>query len=241
MFKLSKQVPQKAYTENEQANPLRWCVLFKEEDGTFTPQTGWFKCKDYFNDMVAGLRGHHFSVYGMTNNIKYNTDAFYVLVKEVVTDDLLKHNWGNVVLPLVEESFGVKATMEVVESDKVLLTLPLEVLSSTYSISLLSWLLRVTAYRTQYTSLEEILAERDVYGFTLEYASAPSSSTHVPHILQYKLNVPERAKDYWYFSSVDYNSVRRPKESHSVHGCGYRGFLDCVRHYLKEEQCVTTN
>ena len=64
--------PHTSYSEVPQTNVLRWTVLFNQGDGVFKPQTKEFKCKDFFNELVAKYHGHVLGCYGFTTESSLN-------------------------------------------------------------------------------------------------------------------------------------------------------------------------
>jgi hypothetical protein len=76
-------VSSEPYCEVSQVNPLRWRVCLKEGDN-LVPQSDWWKCKDFLNDVIIHLRtGKVFGIYGFKNNHKINEEGGYMALKEV--------------------------------------------------------------------------------------------------------------------------------------------------------------
>src|SRR5215217_7220298 len=76
-----------ALSEVGQTNPLRWVVLHRTDEETFVAQTTGFKCKDYFNDLVAKYHGHELSIYGFsTAKVEVNEEGLYVQLKNITGD-----------------------------------------------------------------------------------------------------------------------------------------------------------
>lgn len=77
-------IPSGSYAEVGQKSPLRWSVLYVENDGTAVGQHAWWKCKDFLNDSVVFLRtGKKFGIYGYTNELKINDGLSYIALKNV--------------------------------------------------------------------------------------------------------------------------------------------------------------
>jgi hypothetical protein len=71
------------YSEVPQVNPMRWRLCLKKDD-TVIPQSNWWKCKDFLNDVVVYLRtGKVFSVYSFNNEQKINEEGGYMALKFV--------------------------------------------------------------------------------------------------------------------------------------------------------------
>lgn len=76
-----------SYSEVGQNNPLRWCIVYEEENGILSPQSGWVKCKDFFNDLVAACNGNGFSIYGFNSaKMKVNDGFVGMVLKECVPE-----------------------------------------------------------------------------------------------------------------------------------------------------------
>jgi hypothetical protein len=45
-----------SYNEAEQRNPIRWVFMFKEFDGSLTPQAAQMRCKDLLQSTTYGLK-----------------------------------------------------------------------------------------------------------------------------------------------------------------------------------------
>ena len=91
-----------SYVEVGQVNPLRWRLCFKNGD-KLTPQSNWWKCKDFMNDVVIYLRtGKVFSVYSFHNEQKINEEGGYMALKNVHQD----FEWNLPILNKYLESKG---------------------------------------------------------------------------------------------------------------------------------------
>ena len=143
MFKFLKAIT-KQYSEIEQLNPLRWEILFKNADGVFEPQTAKFKCKDFFNDIVAKYNGHNLTIYGMdTSSIKLNEEGVYVRLKNLFRDNpYFIENLQRIVIDPVKQELGAEIWFKKVNTTVGLLFLPREVFKNTYIISLVTYLIR---------------------------------------------------------------------------------------------------
>lgn len=86
-------IPDSSYAEVSQKSPMRWSVLFVNEDGVATGQHGWWKCKDFLNDCVIYLHtGRKFPMYGFNNELKLNDGVAYVALKNI--PDFFEENLG---------------------------------------------------------------------------------------------------------------------------------------------------
>lgn len=192
----------KEYTETGQINLMRWKTLFREEDGTFTPTSLIFKCKDYLNDMVLARKGHFFMMYGFYNEKKgINTEGLYVHVLHLKKDFM--HNLG-LVNDWCERTnkLGETFCVSVVEStkDEAILLIPAWVMESTYLVSLVSWLIRISSH-DKATSCENLM--KGAY----DYGDCPFKA-YYQGMLDKGMNLPTKDKHVYYNYSGD--SENRP-------------------------------
>lgn len=149
------------FNEALQVNFLRWTLLYKEEDGSFEDQTGIFKCKDYFNDFVAKYHGYEVAPYGMdTKKIKLNEEGFYVLLTGMTHHEELKHNLRLLSNEAIKQGFPALVFDGIEEG--VLLFIPREYMESTYTISFLMGLIRLSHANRYFNSLAEIVSYNQV-------------------------------------------------------------------------------
>ena len=146
------------YAESMQANPIRYVVYYKNEDGTYRAQTNEFKCKDFFNDMVAWYHGVKFRRYGMDfREMNLNDEGVYVELRNVKPQFL-----DNVKVVLGEEFkvFGAEVTFENIGARRasVMMFIPRKFFSCTYFISYLTVMLRNCNWDVSYTTPDEIFS-----------------------------------------------------------------------------------
>ena len=179
------------FSQVPQKNPLKFAFLYKEEDGSFTDQTSFFRCKDFFNDIVAGKKGDFFSVYNFKNqDLKFNETEAHICLDNVVTDGTWEQNMALIGEQLEKEGYG-KIEYAHYEKNKWLLTIPISCLDNTYTISLLTLLVRVSNYNHVFTSFEEMLRN--------EFEPAPKGCTG----FTFEKLVD---KKYWWWAGAKYNS-----------------------------------
>ncbi len=84
MFKFVKNDMSSAVlTESGQATAIRYKVLVHQpESDELHEETPWFKCTDYFNDVVFRQHGKVFMVYGLSNEKLVVPDDMFVLIKD---------------------------------------------------------------------------------------------------------------------------------------------------------------
>lgn len=143
-MKLTKEVPEVSYMENHQANGIKFCILKAEGDGMFTPQAGWMKCKDFFNDVVARYHGIDFEIYRLNNEtIEVADEGMHILLSNIVKQEVFQTNLNYVNewaaqfdLPPVTYTKG--------NHPRGLLFVPRPYWNNTYIISLLFYLVRIS-------------------------------------------------------------------------------------------------
>lgn len=145
-------------SENSQFNPLRWHLLYKEGDGSFTDQTGVFKCKDYFNDFVAKYLGLDTLAYGMdTTKIKLNEEGTYILLTGLTgIKQFLLHLE---IISQESKDYGFTGLAFSKEETNVLLFIPRDYYVSTYIISFLTYLIRIAHKNSVCESFKQLTLE----------------------------------------------------------------------------------
>ena len=145
-------------SENSQSNPLRWHLLYKEEDESFTDQTGVFRCKDYFNDFVAKYLGLDTHAYGMdTTKIKLNEEGTYILLTSLTgIKQFLLHLE---IISQESKNYGFSGLTFSKEEKNVLLFIPKDYYVSTYTISFLTYLIRIAHKNSVCESFKQLTLE----------------------------------------------------------------------------------
>lgn len=155
--------------ESNQKNPIRWMPVVKTADNEYTNQTVSFKCKDYLNDFVIYNRmGKVFSIYGMRSDaVTFKTDGGLDLVVYNLGNELTSH-LDKVIIPFVKEKWDGVFSYETTDitglddvSKGLILHIPVECLSSTFRISLITLMIRALNYNglpafTDYQSFLEV-------------------------------------------------------------------------------------
>lgn len=227
MYKFNPGLPY-ALHESEQTNPLRLEILFREGD-TFTPQTALFKCKDYFNDVVAAYHGFFGIVYGLNNaNLKLNEDGVWVKLYNI-------NNQNNVFVDNIEavlqvelaESLDVFIQLEELDPTTFLLFLPRKMFDNTWTISLATYLIRLCNYGMNYTSLDDLMSKTHQFH---------EMNHFTPFVRKHKFNIPEGLKPYWFYCGEQYNS-EKVKNISLVHNNGIAN-ISFYSHQLKEKPCA---
>jgi len=201
------------YSEIFQTNPIRWKTLYKNPDGSFVDQSGWFKCKDFFNDNVAWFQGKRsFSIYRYVNDVLKNDEGFYILVKHLKDFKQFQQNMLVVNEQLVKDKLDTVEVWSTDEEDQALLLFPNSVLTSTYIISLLTMCIRVCNYGVLYTKWDDLWAA----GNPARELDGAFDDKAYKLVDKWKFRMPTKYKKYWYYSGSSFNSMSKPDISPSI-------------------------
>lgn len=145
------------YAENSQVNPIRFCIL-KEKDGVFVNLTNWFKCRDFFNDVVYTKQtGNPITIYGFNSELGLSKDEDMFLALGNLTIPTFKDNWALV------NSYLEKQKLPIVPLfDNNVVKIPSFYTKNTFNISLLTALMRFSNYKPL-NKLEDILTVTENY------------------------------------------------------------------------------
>lgn len=213
-FKLTND---KTYNEVGQVNPIRWKTLYREDDITFTDQSGWIKCKDFFNDTVAFFKvGSKFSIYGYQNDIKKNEEGVYFLLKEIQDMDSFLSGI-NVLNVRLFSDLKCELAYWPQEKGQCLLLLPTPVWDSTYVLSLVTMLVRCCNYGYKYEKWDDFYHSQAPMN-TVERAFTPTAKQCSQ---QWGFLVPKEYRKYWWYFNKEHNSEKRPDVTGSaIHNNG---------------------
>lgn len=204
-FKFGKTLV-KQYGEVGQPNPLRWEVLFQEQDGTLQPQSAKMKCRDFFNDLVGWYHNVKGCIYGFdTRAIKLNDDGVWLRLTKVKDVPQFLQNLDTLVNKPMAEDLGVIVSFWYINKDTVLIFIPRKVMESTYTVSLTTWLLRLSNYGHTFTSFEEVCQNNAATN--KDNVKSPAA------VKQLRFKLPEQYQLYWYYHNEQYNSVKQPDPS----------------------------
>lgn len=220
-FKFARALTQ-IYSENGQVNPIRWEIMFLNEDGvTMEPQTGKFKCKDFFNDVVCKIQtGVNPNVYSMDfSSVKLNSNGVWCRVTEIQDPEHFKTNIDKTVNDYLEEPISVTNLTKT----SCLLFFPLSCFDNTYKISLITWLIRVSNFGDSLESLNSVLDSSKISSLDCPFNEGTRNK-----IRKWKFTVPEDAKKYWFYAGTSYNSITLAEtlyiNGHTIHNNGVQGF-----------------
>lgn len=152
-----------AYSEAGQNNPIRWRIVFDSSSdnnkGELTIYSLPFRCKDYFNDVVAL---HHdkktFKIYGFDNStIKTNKTFCGVIVSGLRDKEVFKYN-VNLLMEWMDQykltSKSFKLKFQDVEDEPKSLYIKLKFdrhLYNSFFASICTWFIRIS---NQYTKFD---------------------------------------------------------------------------------------
>lgn len=203
-----------------QINAIRWQILKELGEGEFETQSQVMKCTDYFNDVVAKkVAGTNFGVYGFDNtNIKFEADGGLFVEVTNLKDNFLDN------LAIINEQLrkDLSCEVEFCKDDRaatLILHFPDAVLRSTYRVSLLCWVLRLSNYGVVFNKWEDIWTN----------LASPANTTEVhlkgpkvaPYAHKWGFKVQDKFQQYWWFSGAAFNSEKDPLAKGTiVHNCG---------------------
>lgn len=218
--------PRRNYIEDNQTNPIRWALYhYEESTNTFTPQTGWFKCKDFFNDVVAWYKDVKGSIYNMNlTTVKLNEYGVWVLLKGI--NEGFEHN-----SKFVAEHFGIELNFAPFDDDPshCLTFFPKEVFKNTFTISLLTLLLRAANEKEEYESLAQLIEK------------TKESQVRMPQFAKVLKGLPKELQNYWFYCGDRFNPEKwdasYPVTLDSIHSNGcFSWYSSGYRHFDKKEQ-----
>jgi len=199
-------------SEETQQNPLRWAIFKYQGDNKFVQQTPPFRCKDYFNDFVAKYHGHEVSIFGIHTG-KVEVDSFGMFVGLQHTTPQFVDNLLRVLNPKLQEEFGIELVPTTVD-EWVLVLFPRVLFDSTYTISLLTLIIRACNDVTEWANYDH-LVEGSLESLILSHKGWLKSAKLLP---------PEHLRKYWFFSHETYHNETVAPGSYSfsnhVHNTG---------------------
>jgi hypothetical protein len=192
------------YAEEGQKNPLRWKTLFREDTTNFVDQSGWIKCKDFYNDTVAYFKeGSVFSIYSYKNAVKKNDEGVYFLLKYIKDKTSFFKNIEVVNQQLFKD---LKCQLGVWDhkDDEMVLCIPNELWETTYRISMITMVVRLCNYGCTYGAWEGLWApdapvNKIEHSFTMEAKN---------NALKNGFLVPEKFQKYWWYCGPEHNSEK---------------------------------
>ena len=197
------------YSEVGQTNPLRWKTLLKHKDGSFTDQSGWIKCKDFFNDTLAFFkRGTKFSIYRYKNDIEKNEEGVYFLLKEIKDMPSFMSGIDVLNVQLFKDTKSEIAYWPQTDTTVVIL-LPNPVWENTYCLSLVTMLIRCCNYGYLYKNWEDFYHSQAPMN-TVEHAFTQTAKDKRK---EWGFKLPANLSKYWWYFNFTYNSEKMPDAS----------------------------
>jgi hypothetical protein len=228
MFKINTATFRGTYNEAEQRNPICWRFMYKEFDGSLTPQAAQMKCKDFFNDAVAAKHNKRFEIYGYNNeNLKFNEEGLYVLVKNVKD----KSFYSNllVINERLEKDLGCQMTIWENKHDEAVLLFPNGVLDATYYMSVLALTIRCSNYGYIYKTWEDFWSTNAPTLTQERGLGAPLYE----QLKTYGFKKPEGTEKYWWYQSKAINSETPSSLNYGfssyIHNAGALSWLTNLR------------
>jgi len=220
MFNFGESLKQ-TYNQILQPNPIEWEVLWQDEMGVLQPQTARFKCRDFFNDIVAMHHGHNGgNIYGMdVTTIKRNEGFIFVRLFNLKSSfyDQLKLFLD----PYLEQQKQTPLEVHPLSKTCAVIKFQGTHLESTYNISFLTFLIRLCNYGNVFSSLEESVVK---YPQMWADERVPLPSKYADWAVRVGFNVPEDMQGSWFY----YNEKATTKGGYKpmlsvVHNTGWRG------------------
>lgn len=205
------------YAEVGQKNPLRWKTLFKNSDGSFEDQSGWVKCKDFYNDTVAFFReGSKFSIYGYKNDIKKNEGGVYFLLKFIADKASFFENMA-VMNSRLQKDLGCSVDVLDAEGDECIILIPNELWATTYRISMVCMVVRLCNYGYKYKTWDDFWSTNAPV-YTMEHAFTAEAKKNA---LNLGFKVPAKFEKFWWYCGEKYNSeVIKGQTGGTIHNNG---------------------
>ncbi len=206
-------IPTQGFSEIDQKAPLRWALTYRDGD-VFAGQHGWWKCKDFLNDVVIYLQtGMEFGIYGFNNKAKLNEDGGYVALKNV--PEFFEHNLALLNEWLIERGFTPIDYMH--EGDSHVILIPTEYWQNTFYISAITSLIRSCVY-AKHDTFDECMAEEPTlqgFGTKLMMQLLPENTEKFNNLL---------------FLSYQYNRDNQPPahSTHIYHNAGLQSWINSL-------------
>lgn len=224
MFKLNI-THKNTYSEIGQSNPLRWRIMHKEGD-VLSSQSGLLKCKDFFNDVVAYKRAKlAFKIYYFDNQIKFNREGLYIHLTAIDNQERFCNNLGII---NVRMGSDLQTHFNFVKMDdgSVVICIPHKLWKNTYYISLLSMMIRLCNYKTEYDSWESFFAKNAPIN-KVETAFTEKAKAFA---CEKGFRLPVKLRKLWFWAGDNYHSGNQEKPMGSViHNNGVSNWVQFLK------------
>jgi hypothetical protein len=225
------------YAEEFQVNPLRWKCLIKTGENEFKDQSGWWICKDFLNDCVAFFEsGHKFSIYGWKNDLVLQPEGMYFLLDNLADKQLFVKNL-EVINKKLEEQLQCKVDfIDLPDADQAIVLIPTQCWKSTYLISTITLLIRLSNYDKQFKTWEDFWKPNSILAMDKNIFGMPEAGKFIN---KYGFIVPEQFQKYWYYAGIE-NSVKNPKPTYNsvIHNCGIVTWVQWMNKELNKKEKV---
>jgi hypothetical protein len=190
-----------SYSEAGQTNPIKWIVL-KQTDTGFENQSGWLKCKDFFNDWVftrettTPMKIYGFNTGDMTDIDK--TKSGFLGIKDYKPEFLVNMKVLNKFLPKPIKVQEVTSSLGILP----ILDIPVWYMKNTYRISLLSLLIRLCNVNVSHKDWDSFLKYKN------NTQDQHLFDTAIKKDLWFKPN--KKVEKYVWYCGKDYNNIKTP-------------------------------
>jgi len=205
-----------AYVQSNQRNPIEWQVVTFRK-GKWHAQTHPFRCREYFNDIVAKKHKRVYTVYGFNASpVRHKKDGIDVLIHNIKDMDRFMDNL-EMLDDKVFEQLGQRLTFTVDTDDltKLIIKFPPKCWDNTYTISALTIAIRASNYDTTFDSWEDIWKDNGVVHAFENLYDHPRAK-----VSSWGLLPPEHGRCYWWYSGSVFNSLNKKGTAHMLHNCG---------------------
>jgi hypothetical protein len=208
------------YAEVPQTNPLRWANLYKEgtdETGDlFSYQSKVWKCKDFLNEFVSLYHGHSCVIYGFdASTMKTNEEGIYVHLTNLLNVASFIENIKSINSWAEEQGFPA-VELTPVDGTSVIALLPRKYFDCTYSISFLSYWIRVANVTMTIDDWEKHPTKPVDNPFG-EYFDKAIEQGFKPPI-----------DGYWFYLMKDHTNLEEPKSIKAIHDNGVHSWFNCL-------------
>lgn len=205
-------IPSTSYLEVYQKAPLRWALCYF--DGTdYVGQHGWWKCKDFLNDLVIYLhRGKQFDMYGFNNKAKINEEGGYFALKNVPS--FFENNLALLNEHLINKGFDpIELHPHKDGPTECVILIPSMYFGNTFLISVITSYIRACVYEACNTFEECVKNEPTLMGYF----------DKVEEVLTLE-NIPMMNEVL--FLNYQHNGTKPINDTYAVHNAGLQSWLN---------------
>lgn len=202
--------PHTSYAEAGQTNPLRFVCLHLQPNGEYSEQSKEFKCKDFFNEIVAKYNGHLLGCYGFTaDSIQTNDEGVWVELRHIANPTVYQANIA-LVNKLIDKAGLPQLELLPYKAGFVCL-LPRRFFDNTYLVSLLTYLMRVS-------NTSAVIEDETFMEHPTKPIDSPFKSVYAK-VIKRGFVVPENPGNSYYYYGKDRDYSEKPNVM-MVHNCG---------------------